>query len=126
MRYFLLIAILLFGVTGFAQDKTANIKKGNTYSDIGFTAADTINESQTYYIEVTNYQNYPAMQDVWIELDSVTGAMGAVVTVYGKKFSGSSYTSIGSAITLAGFGTDTAFNYPINTANRYRYWNFRL
>lgn len=126
MRIYLLIGILLLGVVGFSQNKTANIKKGNTYSNMSFTAADTINESQTYYIVVTNYQNYPAMQDVWIELDSVTGAMSAVVTVYGKKFSDDSYTSIGSVITLAGFETDTAFNYPVTTANRYRYWKIEV
>ncbi len=127
-RLILFIAILLFGVTGFAQNRTAVIAKGGTYVNVStiLTAADTINTSETYYVEITNKQNFRSMQDIWIELDSVSGAMSAVVTVYGKTFSGETYTSLGSPITLAGFSADTAFNYPITTVNGYRFWKVEI
>jgi len=119
-KYFLLIAILLIGMTGFAQNKTANIKKGTTLADISFTAADTINESETYYIEITNFQDYPAMQDVIFSGTAVSGSGDVVVTVYGKKFSASSYSSLGT-VTWDG-SADTTYTINVTTANRYRYW----
>ena len=120
MRYILIIAILLFGVTGFAQNKTANIDKGDTYVDLSFTAADTINASDTYYIEVTNFQDYPAMQDIQFTGEFVSGSGDITVTAYGKKFSGSTYASIGSALTWDG-SADTTYTINVTTANRYRY-----
>ena len=124
MRYILIIAILLFGVTGFAQNKTANIAKGNTYADLSFTAADTINESETYYIEITNFQDYPAMQDIQFTGSAVTGSGDVVVTAYGKKFSASSYSSIGT-VTWDG-SADTTYNINVTTANRYRYFKLEF
>ena len=121
-KYFLLIAILLIGMTGFAQNKTANIKKGNTYADLSFTAADTINESETYYIEITNFQDYPAMQDIIFTGEAVTGTGDVVVTAYGKKFSESSYSSIGT-VTWDG-SADTTYTINVTTANKYRYVNW--
>ncbi len=120
MRYFLLIAILLFGVTGFAQNKTANVKKGNTYVDFSFTAADTINEGETYYVEITNFQDYPAMQDIYLAGNAVTGSGDIVITAYGKKFSDDSYSSIGATTWNSTLSLDEVIT--VSTANRYRYY----
>jgi hypothetical protein len=120
MRHLLLIAILLFGVTGFAQDKTANVRTGKTYTDVSFTAADTINEDQTYYIEITNFQDYPAMQDVYFAGSAVTGSGDVVITVYGKKFNDDSYSSVGTSTWNSTLDLDEVIT--ISTANRYRYF----
>jgi len=122
MRYFLIIAILLFGVTGFAQNKTGSISTGNTYVDLNFTAADTINTSETYWIQINNFQDFPQMLDVWIDLTDVSGTPSVAVTCYGKKFSSDSWTQIGSPVTW----TAADFNYPVTTAFRYRYLKIEL
>ena len=93
MRYILLLAMLLLGVTGFAQDKEGKLGEGKTYLDLSFGAGDTINESETYYVEVDNFQHYPQMVDVYVDIDSVSGTPGVSVVLQGKKFANSSYTS---------------------------------
>ena len=120
MRYILLIAILLFGVTGFAQDKTATIDKDKSYVDLAFTAADTINESETYYIEITSYIQNPSMQDVYLAGSAVSGSGDVVITVYGKKFSGDSYSSVGTSTWNSTLALDEVIT--VSTANRYRYF----
>jgi len=118
-RITLLIVIFLIGMTGFTQNKTANVKKGNTYTDLVFTAADTINESETYYIEITNFQDFPAMQDVYLAGSAVSGSGDVVITVYGKKFAASSYSSIGTTTWNSTLALDETITVSI--ANRYRY-----
>jgi len=116
--YLLLISVIAIGLQ--AQDKTPSIRGGQTYVDISFDASDTINESETYYIELTNKQEFAQMYDVWVDLDSVSGAPNVTTTIYGKKFTNDTYVSIGTAVTWAGT-VDTMFNYPIETAQRYRF-----
>lgn len=120
MRYILTLAILLLGVTGFAQDKTGALGEGKTYLDISFDASDTINESETYYVEIENFQHYPQMQDFYVDIDSVSGTPGVTIKAYGKKFSGDSYVQIGDSVVWAGTA-DTTFVISATTANRYRY-----
>ena len=120
MKYLLIFAMLLFGVTGFAQDKEATVKNNKTIAeDMSFTAADTINESETYYVEVTNKQSFPQMYDVWVDVEEVSGTSGLTITVYGKKFEDDTYVSIGTPVSWS--DGDGAFNYPVTTAQRYRY-----
>ena len=77
MRYIIILALLLFGVTGHAQNKPGIITKGNNYIENGrgfnFNAGDTINESDTFWIEVTNKQPNAQVYDVWIDLTDVSG-----------------------------------------------------
>jgi len=113
--YLLLISVFAIGLQ--AQDKTPSIKDGNTYVDISFDASDTINESETYWIEVTNEQPVPQVYDIWIDLTDVSGTPSVVVQVSGKKFADDSYTDIGTAATW----TDTDFNYPVDSAKEYRF-----
>jgi len=120
MRYILLLAMLLLGVTGFAQDKTAYLGKGKTYLDISFNASDTVNESETYYVEIENFQDCPQMQDFYVDIDSVSGEPGVTIKAYGKKFSGDTYVQIGDSVVWAGTA-DTTFIISATTANRYRY-----
>jgi len=112
---------------GLAQNRSGTIALGKTMLEpsMSFNASDTINESETYYVEITNKQHYPAMQDVWIDLDSVSGTPTVTITVYGKTFSADSYTSLGTAVEYAGTA-DTTFKYPITTANRYRYFKIEF
>lgn len=121
MRYFAIVAILLLGVAGFAQDKTATVRTGQTYLDLNFSAADTINESETYYVEVDNFQHFPQMADVYVDIDTVSGGCGVEVVLQAKKFEGSSYESISDTVTWAGTA-DTTFTISTTTAARYRYY----
>lgn len=119
-RFLLTIAIILIGMIGYAQNKTADITRGNTLADFSFTAADTINESETYYVEITNFQDFGAMQDVYLAGSAVTGSGDVVITVYGKKFSASSYSSIGTTTWNSTLALDETIT--VTTANRYRYF----
>jgi hypothetical protein len=121
MRYFAIIAILLLGVAGFAQDKSATVKTGQTYLNLGFSAADTINESETYYVEVDNFQHFPQMVDVYVDIDTVTSGGSMQIVLQAKKFEGSSYASISDTVTWAQTA-DTTFTISTTTAARYRYY----
>ncbi len=117
MRYIIILALLLFQVIGSAQDREVTITKGNNYFDVGLDASDTINESETYYIEVTNQQPNAQVYDVHIDLTDVSGTPSVVVQLSGKKFADDTYVDIGTAQTW----TATDFNYPIDTVKRYRF-----
>lgn len=122
-----IIAFLLMITSIYAQNRSATLKQttrfatGETFKDVFFNASDTVNESETYYVEFTCKKDYPQMQDVWIDLDSISGDPSVTITVYGKKFTANSYTSLGTPVVYTGT-VDTTFNYPITTANRYRFY----
>jgi hypothetical protein len=121
-RLLLLIAMILLYAVGIAQDKTINIKYGDTYVDANFTAADTINESDSYWVLINCNQDFPQMQDLYVTLDSVSGDPNVTVTLQGKKFSGDSFVTIGTPIIWEGTAEDTTIIYTNATANRYRYY----
>jgi len=128
MKYIVLIAILLLGVTGFAQDKSAVfpeesiLTKGGTYLDLSFGAGDTINESDTYYIEFTSFKDYPSTQNVYVDVDSVMGAPEITVTLQGKLFSTDTYVTIDTAVTQATGSGFPGFVIENLVSNRYRYY----
>jgi hypothetical protein len=130
-KYLFILAILLFGATVFAQNKSITIPegsllvKGATFSDVNFNASDTINESETYWIEFTCKKDYPQMQDVYIDIDSVSGAPNVTMTLKGKKFSGDTYATIGTPVVWYGT-TDTTFTYTNSIANRYRFYRLEF
>jgi len=131
MRYFLILAILLFGATVFAQNKTVTIEPetasspGGTYSDLSFNASDTINESETYWILYNCEKKYHQMQNVWIDIDSVSGGPGVTITLKGRVFDSDSWTTIGTPVVWAGT-VDTTFLYSNTTANAYRFYRLEF
>ena len=115
----------------FAQNRSATLAQttkkstGETFKVVNFDASDTINEDDTYYVEFTVKKDYPQLQDIYIDLDTVSGSPHGVITVYGKKFAGSTYASIGSAITFYG-SADTTLTYSVTDVNRYRFYKVEI
>ncbi len=127
MKKYIIFLLILIPVLGFGQDKSGflDLKAGATTYNFSCSAADTINESDSLWVELFAPGDYPSMQDVYIDIDSVSGAPEVTITLWGKKFSGDSYTSIGTAVTY--YGTiDTTFVYSVTTANRYRYFKLGI
>jgi len=121
-KILLSIVLILAFLSGHTQDKTGSISRGDTYTDISFNASDTVNESETYYVEVTCFQDFMQVQDVYVAIDSVSGAPKVTVTLQGKKFASSSYATIGTPIVWSGSTGDTSFIYTNTTPTRYRYY----
>lgn len=120
-KIILLLAIFSFWIMGFAQNKTktATISVDNSYADLTFGASDTINESQYYKITITSPQNFETMQDVYIDIDSVSGTPNVTIGLYGRLTTSSDSTLIGTAVTWGGT-TDTTFTISNTSPNRYR------
>ena len=120
-KYLIFLAIFLLSVVGFAQDKSFTIDVGRTLGDMSFTAADTLNESEEYWVEFNCAQDYPSTQSVYIDIDSIAGDPHMYISLWGKKFAGESYTSIGDSVSWFD-ASDTTLTISNTTANRYRYY----
>lgn len=126
-KYILTIAIVLTSVIGFAQDKEEDIKKGNSYVNISFDASDTINESETYWINITAPQDYTSMQDVYVDIDTASGNSDMYISLYGRLTSSSSWTAVGDSVNWGGSGSDdTTFTMSFTAPNRYRYYKVQF
>jgi len=109
-----------------AQNRSATLTQttlnatGETFKDVFFDTSDTIKKSETYYVEFTCKKDYPQVQDVYLTGTAVSGSGDIVITVYGKKFTGSDYTSIGTSTWNSALPLDEVIT--ISTSNRYRYY----
>ena len=125
MKKLLLIAILglLAFVTQAQPMATVNIPVGQS---LGATAVDyTLTNAVVRYTLVTAPQNYATMQDVSIELDSLSGNhTNVAVALFGQKFDNSAWVAIGSAVNWKGTTADTTILISNETANRYR--NYKI
>jgi hypothetical protein len=121
----LIVLIALVGTTN-AQDKTLQIKTGNSITGrVTFDDADTIAAGKTSYILLVEApQQHPCTQDLMISLDSISTPT-ASLQLAGSKF-GSTYTSIGSAVPYSGSTADTTFIISNATENRYRYYRLTV
>lgn len=121
-KILLFIMIIALGIGLQAQDKTAKFKRTFTYTSLSFDAADTINASETYDIQIETNKAYPLTQSMRIKLDSISGTPTCSVALYGKEFSADTWTIIGSAVSWTGTTADTTIHILNTTANRYRYY----
>lgn len=120
-----IFALFFVIVTISAQDKKASISTGDTWADLTFTAADTVNESDSLWIEIKSFQDYTTMQDVYVDIDSVSGTPAATITLWGKLTSADAYAKIGTAVSYGGTG-DTTFTISNTSPNRYRYYKLGI
>lgn len=121
MKNILLSIVLILAILpGYTQDKTGSISKENSYIDIAFNASDTINESETYWVKVSSPQNYSSMQDVFVSIDSASGAPNVYIALYGRLTSSNSWTAIGDSVRWYGTTADTSFIMSFTAPNRYR------
>lgn len=127
MRWIILIFVVLLSITTVsAQNRSATLQQttndvvGETFKDIYFDASDTINEGETYYVEITCKKHYQQTQDVYVAGSAVSGSGDVVITVYGKKFSDDDYASIATSTWDSSSDLDEVISNT--TANAYRYY----
>ncbi len=123
---FTIIAILLT-VLVTAQNRSATLTQttlnatGETFKDVFFNASDTIDDNDTYFVQFTAKKNNRSIQDVYLAGSAVSGSGDIVITVYGKKFEDSDWSS--SLGTTTWDCTQTLDEViSITTANAYRYF----
>jgi len=115
-----LLFLLALCLSSFAQDKAVTFSNNETYFDFTFDAGDTISNNDTLYsIEININQHYKSCQNVYIDIDSVSGTPTMDISLQGRVFSTDTWTTIGSAVSWAGTG-DTTFSIANATAKRYR------
>lgn len=117
-----LIFILVFGLLAIfanAQLVTLNLATPKTF--IGTTADYNVTNSTVAYTLIRAEQHVKTTQDLYVQLDSLSGNHTNVsVALWGKKFDDSAWVAIGSAVNWKGTTADTAIVISNATANRYR------
>jgi hypothetical protein len=125
MKKVLIFFLLIFAtLISTAQNKTGFIKTGSTVLDKPMTfsaTADLDSTSGTYYITVTSDQLYPTKQNMYATLAKVSGTPTVGITLYGKCFTGDSWTQIGDTVTWLTV-TKNPVHISAATPNQYRYY----
>ena len=110
-----------------AQNKTGTVVTGTTTLKypINFTAADTIDASETYWVLVDCKQNYLQTQSVAITMATVTATPSVSVSLEAKTSTLDSYVEVVSPTTWT-----SSSNNPISlvttTPNNYRYFKIKF
>ena len=123
----MLMALIVVAMVSMSQNKTGTVVTGTTTLKypINFTAADTIDASETYWVLVDCKQNYSQTQSVAVTMATVSGSPSVAVSLEGKTSSLDDYTEIVSASTWT-----SSANNPItlvtSTANKYRYFKIKF
>lgn len=121
---------MLLMVLVTAQNRSATLRQttlnvtGETFKDVFFDASDTINTSETYYVEFTAKKNSRSIQDVYLAGSAVTGSGDVVITVQGKKFTDSDYADIGTTTWNSTLTLDEVIS--VTTSNAYRFFKVRF
>lgn len=132
MKKFIYFTILLIGFFATnhitAQDRTTptTLAPGKTLTALTLTAADTIVASDTYWVYTKTLKDVPATQDVLLKLTKVSGTPRVAAKLYGRKFTTSDWTQIGSTVTWYATATDTTIVISNATDNRYREYKTEL
>lgn len=123
----MLLALIVVAMISMGQNRSGKVTTGRTTLDfpINFTAADTIDASETYWVLVDCKQNYAQTQSVAVTMATVSGSPSVAVSLEGKTSTLDEYAEIVSAVTW----TSTA-NNPISlvtsSANKYRYFKIKF
>ena len=126
-KVFLILALILSITLSFGQNRAGKVGTGRTTLDfpINFTAADTIDASETYWVLVDCKQNFMQTQSVSLTLATVSGSPSVVAYLEGKVATIDDYTPLDTASTWT-----SASNNPIvlstSVANKYRYFKVKL
>jgi hypothetical protein len=116
-----LIAVLFSAFAVQAQHATLNIQKPNTYI-AGLNGVDTLVARATnpQWVLINAEQDEPTTQSVTVRLDTLTSAATNVaVALYGRIFTTSAWTQIGSTVNWKLTTADTTVTITNDTANRY-------
>ena len=124
--FFVMTLIALFAV-GVAQNKNGTVVTGTTSLKypINFTAADTIDASETYWVLITCNQSCEQTQNVSLTLATVSGSPSVTAFLEGKVNTTDNYTPLDTASVWT-----SVSNNPITlstaTPNKYRYFKVSL
>lgn len=125
------ILFLAFAVSAFivsAQFATSSCTKPDTYVEISSPSNSPfiITNTVSKYWLIKGGQDYASMQDLIIQLDSVSGNhTNVAVAVYGQKSDlKADWTQIGSTVNWKGTTADTIILFSNASAVRYR--NFKV
>ena len=116
---------ILFVITGIATAQTATFAKlpvDQTMQTINTNY--TLTNAVVSWFLFTAKKNEPTTQDYQVNLDSLSGNhTNIAIKLYGKKFTGDSWTQIGETVNSTGSITHTATETISNAgSNRYRYY----
>lgn len=117
-KIIVLFAFLLLGAVTFAQSGTWYLN-GKTYIKVqtDYTATNT---TETWVLFDAPL-DYKSTQNIKIEVDSTSGNhTNLAIALYGRVFSGDSWTQIGSTVNWKGTTSDTTVYIANTSANRYR------
>ena len=102
-----------------AQTATIPIAAKNTYYNL--TTDYTLTNTTVSWFKWTAARDFPATQDVEINLDTlVSGQTNVAVSLWGRKFSSDSWTQIGSTVNWTFTTGDTTIIISNTAHNRYR------
>lgn len=121
MKKFIFILALMFVITSMATAQNGSFLIP-TRSTMKTVRTDyTLTNTTVSWFLFTAKKNEPSTQDYSVNLDSATGNhTNIAIKLYGKKFSGDSWTQIGSTVNST---SDTATETISNVAsNRYRFY----
>lgn len=125
---FLMISmiILSFATTpALSQDKPiVKLKPAATYYSVPCTAGDSLKASDSIWVLVQSDKDWPATQDVLVKLTKVSGNPRVTVKLWGRKFSTTDWTLIGSRVIWTATTSDTTIVISNATDNRYR--NYKI
>lgn len=121
-KFLLLMFLVAIATVSYSQDKTAKMAN-ESYTEISFTAADTISNNDTIYsIVFETRARQKATQNLLVELDSTSGTPTVDIMLQGRVFDTGTWVTIGDTVSWAGTAGDTTIYIANTSANRYRYY----
>jgi hypothetical protein len=126
-KLIMLMALIVVAMVSVSQNKTGTVVNGRTSLKypINFTAADTIDASETYWVLVDSRQDYAQIPSIAITLDSLSGAPSIAISLEGKASTLDEYTEIVAAATWDS-EDDNPFSIVASSGVNYRYFKIKF
>lgn len=121
------MALIVVAMVSVSQNKTGTVVNGRTSLKypINFTAADTIDASETYWVLIDSRQDYAQIPSIAITLDSLSGAPSIAISLEGKASTLDDYTEIVAAATWDS-EDDNPFSIVASNGVNYRYFKIKF
>ena len=107
-------------IIGTATAQTATVQVASRYTYYNLTTDYTLTNTTVSWFKWVAAKDYPSTQDFQVEFSAASGAQTRVdVTLYGRKFSGDAWVSIGTDNWQKGVN-DSIVTISNTSINRYR------
>ena len=122
----MLLALIVVAMISLGQNREGKVVTGATTLKypINFTAADTIDASETYWVLVDCKQSYAHTQTIAITIDSISGAPSLSISLEGKVNAIDEYAELVAAATW-NEEADNTFTITVSSANKCRYFKIK-